>query len=169
MSSTGPSRPSGFSSAISNRRRPMRNSNTSVQDRELLFESIPRTSARTIQSISRRLGMIGIERDRSLHDLNTSVQDLALNPLRPQGDWQWTAGRKNSFEHWIPETQLTPHLSLPSRKPMLNLLPPDLGMTANSYIARASPPIQAEAGLFRATKNLVLNQLLIHFAIISNP
>jgi len=58
----------------------MRNSNTSVQDRELLFESIPRTSARTIQSISRRLGMIGIERDRSLHDLNTSVQNLALEP-----------------------------------------------------------------------------------------
>ena len=51
---------------------------------------------------------------------------------------------------------------------MLNLLPSDLGMTANSY-ARASAPMQPEAGLFRATKNLVLNQLLIHFAIISNP
>lgn len=79
MSSPGSSRPSGFTSPLANRRRPLRNSNTSVQDR-VPFESILRTSGRTIQSIRRHLGMIGIERDRSFHDLNNSVQNLALRP-----------------------------------------------------------------------------------------
>ncbi len=79
MSSTGSSRPSGFTSPLANRRRPLRNSNTSVQDRELP-SILPRTSARTIQSMRRHLGMFGIERDRSLHELNTSVQNLALGP-----------------------------------------------------------------------------------------